>query len=77
MTSRTTTDLRRQATECRNPRAAAILASVATWLEGRPATEGNLEPHEFADLWASDPCSGGCRMRNAVTEFMNNTTPNY
>jgi len=72
-----TRDLRVQATQCRNPRAAAILISVASWLEGKPATDGNLQPHEFADLWTEDPCAGGCRIRKAVAEFMENTTPNY
>jgi len=70
-------DLRLQATKCKNPRAASILISVASWLEGKPATEGNLDPHQFTDLWTDDPCSGGCRIRKAVSEFMENTTPNY
>lgn len=74
---RSVIDLRVQATKCRNPRAAAILTSVAGWLEGKSATDGNLEPHEFADLWTEDGCVKGCRLRNAVREFMENTTPTY
>jgi len=77
MTARTTTDLRFQAMHCKNSRAAAIIVSVANWLDGMQTTDGNLQPHEFTDLWTEDPCSGGCRIRTAVSEFMNNTTPKY
>jgi hypothetical protein len=77
MTPRTTTELRLQAMDCKNPRAAAILVSVANWLDGKQTTEGNLQPHEFADLWTTNQCVDGCRIRKIVDEFINNTTPNY
>ena len=59
MTDKTPRDLRQQAMKCKTNCGAAILCSLATWMEGREATgmpapetiEG-LEPWEFVDLWA-------------------------
>jgi hypothetical protein len=59
--TRTAQDLREQAQRCRTNTGAAILCGIAGWLDKRPVIEGDLEPHEFVDLWAKsneeEPCT--------------------
>lgn len=47
----TTQDLRNEAARCSSANAAAILLSVANWLDDLPATIPYMPPHKFADLW--------------------------
>jgi hypothetical protein len=53
---KTSDDLRQQGMLCQNANAAAVLLSVAAWLDGHATTSPPMEPHEFADRWINyDP----------------------
>lgn len=72
--NRSPTDLRLAAMDAQSPQVAAILVTVADWLEGQ---EQHKEPlHERIAVWA-DRCATGCRVKAAVTEFIAGLDPNY
>ena len=67
--TRTAQNLREQAQRCRTVTGAAILCCVAGWLEGQAVVEGDLEPHEFVDLWAEKPQTTVDATGNAAAEW--------
>ena len=67
--ARTAQNLREQAQRCRTNTGAAILCCVAGWLEGQAVVEGDLEPHEFVDLWAEKPQTTVDATGNAAAEW--------
>lgn len=72
--NRSTIDLRLQAVDAQSVQVAAILVTVAEWLDG---IEQHSEPlHERIAVWA-DKCSAGCRIKSAVKSFVDSLDSNY